>query len=297
MLWLLCTIALGVGAVLRRPPGAVLRPSAAHELRVMTWNLRNFPGDHNQTWMQAQIAAMKPDIVAFQEILDPAALSAMVPELEIVASHGGGRNRQHLALAYDPTRLALGGPTRDEETLTLGGRLRPAFVVPLQAHDGERFDVIVVHLKATAEGYATRRLQWDLLIGLLEKHRVPAIVLGDFNVAGGADEASPAEERDALDARMHHAEMVRLGSEHGCTAYWHGVRYDTWLEPSELDLLYVRASWLTNITRLPKSHAGAHCRTHRCRSFASSEAYPEESYTRGSDHCPMMASLPWPPSG
>jgi len=280
------------GVFRRLPPGhgcALPRD----ELRVMTWNLRNYPGDHDRVWMERQIAAMRPDVVAFQEVLDPSAVAPLVPGFEVVVSEGGGRNAQHLAVAYDPALLDPVEPAHDEIVISLGGEVRPAFVVPLRTREGRTFDLVAVHLKATAQGHPLRQEQWQRLHRVLLARPRPRIVLGDFNAAGGPG-ITPERERAAVDAILESAGMVRLPAEHGCTAYWHGRRYDAWLEPSELDLVYVSRDWIRHSDPLPSSRSGSHCKVHRCGPFRSSEAYPEASYMRASDHCPMLVALPWP---
>lgn len=294
LVYLLLACGIVWGVVRRQPAGG--RFGAERDaLRVMTWNLRNFPGDHDHAWMRRQIAAMGPDVVAFQEVLDPAAVRDLVPGFDLLVSQGGGRNAQHLAVAYDPALLRPAAPAHDENVMSLGGEVRPAFIAPLRTHEGRAFEIVVVHLKATARGYPIRQTQWQLLRQVLLTRDRPLVVLGDFNAAGGSD-IPPEHERAALDATLDAAGMVRLPAEHGCTAYWHGRRYDAWLEPSELDLIYVSRVWVQHLDPVPSSRSGSHCKVHHCGPFRSSEAYPEASYMRASDHCPMLVALPWPSS-
>lgn len=295
-----CLSFLGVAAVLawgydlRRPPG----PPIEDGIALVTWNVRNFPGGHDRRWMAVQLAALEPTVVALQEVLDPSTVSTLLPTgWSSVASTHGGRNGQHLVVAFDPARVQLRAAPHEDLGVALSPdplpALRPAWIVPFVLADGGEFDVVVVHLKATRHGLETRQEQWERLVAALEPRSVPTVVLGDFNVAGGLD-VSPGEELAKLEARLRAVDLVRLASVGGCSAYWQGVRYDAWYEPSELDLVFMDRAWVSKRDTRPTVVAGAQCQTHECKPLNSSEAYPDEGLSRGSDHCPMLVIVPSP---
>ena len=260
-------------------------------VRVATWNLRNFPGKGQDLGaLSSRIHDLDADILAVQEIKDNAALEQLLPDRGVILSRGGGRGHQRLGFVYDPRRVnPVGAPTEHTE-LTMGGRVRPALSQRFAVRGSEEtITAVSVHLKAMPKGAGLRRDQWLLLSTLASLLRDDTVlVLGDFNPVGG-DGDSPREELAALDAAMARAGLRRLESEDGCSAYWDGPRRDAWKEPSLLDLIYVRG---VPPGDLPEAAPGAHCTRHACESFRSTEAYPEPSFERLSDHCPVRTDLP-----
>ncbi len=151
--------------------------------------------------------------------------------------------------------------------------------------------VVTVHLKARPSGGGIRRTQWAHLaafVGRLQEDGDRVVVLGDFNVTGGTGPTDgPAAEADALARRLAHRGLapVEVGP---CTAYWQGVRYDDWLEPTRLDLAFVAGFG----TARPPAGVGAHCRRHNCTAFSSSRRAPDPAVQSMSDHCPVFVDLP-----
>lgn len=294
--WLMVLLAVAYGAadrhlLLWRGDGAVLRPPRAGALRVATWNLRNFPRDHDRAWMRAQLRKARPDVLALQEILDPTGLDDLLPGYEVHLSQHGGRNQQRLGIAFRPGRVRLREGLREHPALSLDGRVRPAVSARLEPRDGgPPFSIVVVHLKATPAGFTERIQQWEALRQLVAGLPDPRVlVLGDFN-ATGPPAGSPLLELGVLEARLHGVGLRRLPTLGGCTAYWGGVRFDAWVEPSELDLVFASEAWLgdADVAAVPLTH----CAAHACRAFRTTDAEPEQSYARASDHCPVVADLP-----
>ncbi len=271
-------------------------------LRVMTWNLENFsgdPGHHDLDRMVEVIDDLDPDLLALQEVKDPAALARLLPGWEILSSKGGGRGHQHVALAWRPDRLSLEeGPVEHGE-LTMGGRVRPALSAYFRSSSRSSLGsseldlwVTVVHLKAMPDGHALRTRQWPLLVQLTEAfaERDPdAIILGDFNTTG-LPGATTADEHAELDRVLGAAGLRRMPNPGGCSAYWDGRRRDAWKEPSEIDLIWVRGL-KRNLGVGAQVHSGTHCAAHRCENFRSTEAYPVADYESVSDHCPVILDL------
>lgn len=257
----------------------------------MTWNLRNFAGDpaqHDLKAMRELIETVRPHVIAFQEVASPSAVRMLVPRHTVFVSPHGGSHAQHVVIAIDNQQLHVAAQPREDRSLTMNGRVRPAWTISLANEQGFVFDVVAVHLKATPDGYSTRQVQWRRLVRLLRARPHDAVVLlGDFNVTGPRHGSAVDEQRE-LDATLSPLHLHRIPTVGKCSAYWQGVRYDEWLEPTLLDLIYVDAAW-----NRPLSMAKplAQCGTHRCQPFRSSDTYPDLLATRMSDHCPLIVDL------
>jgi endonuclease/exonuclease/phosphatase family metal-dependent hydrolase len=271
-------------------PVPVSIPDKGDRLRIVTWNVRNFPDESEASHLAERLERLDADVVAFQELRDPVAAAALVPRHALHVSRGGGRGGQHVALAFDDTVLErLAGPF-EHTSLTMDGRVRPALSMRLRHRDaGITFDVMVVHLKATPRGHTLRRAQWAHLRAIAETKgdEIPLVVLGDFNVTGPPGGSSELELA-ALDRHLGRVGLRRL--EAGpCTAYWEGARHDAWKEPSLLDLVWVRSArgW-----KDLRAHAWGPCARYACQPFRSTPAYPDSDLLRGSDHCPVSVDVP-----
>lgn len=277
-------------------PGDGAAPGkAADRLRIATWNLRNFPDDgQDLPRLRARLQELGADVIAVQEVRDPDALRALMPGWGLALSEAGGRGGQRLGFLYDSEAVELVGAPREHAALAMGGAVRPGFSGYLRARGGgPDFHVVVVHLKARAEGHALRRAQWDALAEILKdvgRGDDDLVLLGDFN-ATGPERGGPAEELAALDARFGAAGLRRVGNAAGCSVYWHGARRDAWHEPSLLDLVWIAG--LREADGSPvEARALLHCARHHCAAFRSTEAHPERDYVDLSDHCPVVVDLP-----
>jgi endonuclease/exonuclease/phosphatase family metal-dependent hydrolase len=283
----------------RCDPSAVPAPRD-DRLRIVDWNLHNFPGDHDLPRLRDQLDRLAPHVLALQEILDPAALVELRPGFRWHASAFGGRHGQHLAIGWDPAVVHVDAFV-EHDTLTMDGKVRPALSAYVRSlatspSSGPDFHLVVVHLKATRDGHDIRREQWPRLVQALAAHRAAApvdddlLVVGDFNVAGGPT-VSTDEELDALALALAPAGLEPWDTVGGCTAYWDGRRRDAWLEPSRLDLV-----WSAGLREVApgdrRTWPGTHCERHHCRSFSATEHHPDPDAHRISDHCPVVIDLP-----
>lgn len=297
----LVTCAVVSHATLVDPLAARCDPSAVpppreDRLRIVDWNLHNFPGDHDLPRLHARLDALAPHVLALQEILDPSALAELRPGFRWHASTLGGRNNQHLAIGWDPAVVTVDAFV-EHEALTMDGKVRPALSAHVRSRaGGPDLHLVVVHLKATRDGHDVRREQWPRLVDAIAAHRAAApadddlLVVGDFNVAGGS-EVSTADELDALALALAPAELALWDTVGGCTAYWDGRRRDAWLEPSRLDLVW--AAGLAEVAEGDRrTWPGTHCERHRCQAFAASEHHPDPDAHGLSDHCPVVIDLP-----
>jgi endonuclease/exonuclease/phosphatase family metal-dependent hydrolase len=275
-------------------PGDGVAPTKTTGLRVVTWNLHNFPEPtQDQQRLRDRLQGLGADVLAVQEVHDPAALQALLPGWKLAISEKGGRGHQRLGVAFDPIALEQVGPGREHAELAMRGHVRPGFSVYLRGHGGgPDFHVLVVHLKAMRDGYPLRVQQWSHLVELagdLLRRDADLVVLGDFNATGPAD-GSAADELAALEARLGPLGLRRVVGPESCSAYWDGTRRDAFKEPSLLDLV-----WVAGLTESQSAAAEArplhHCARYRCRPFRSTEAHPEPDYADLSDHCPVVVDL------
>lgn len=258
------------------------------ELVVLSWNLENFPGDHDVAKMAARVAAEEPDVIAVQEVLDPDALAPLAPQFEPRMSTRGGARGQRLGLLFDADTTSASALAQ-HALFEIGGRVRPA-VSSWVEHGDLDFHLVVVHLKATPSGLATRRLQWAALAELVLRLPLSGpgrgdrdiVVVGDFNTTG-AGEIDAHAEREALAAVLAIAGLRPVEPVGGCSAYWDGRRRDGWLEPSLLDLVFVGG--LDDFA--VESEALGACRRHGCRAVRSTAAHPDADIVGSSDHCPV----------
>lgn len=277
----------GLGSELVAPKG--------DQLRLVSWNLGNFPrDDQDLDRLRERLLALEPDVVAVQEIKDPQTLRDLMPEWELAISEQGGAGHQRVGFLYDPRTIELVGEPSEHREITMKGRVRPAFHAYLRRLPaGPDFHAVVVHLKARPDGLALRREQWPrlakVLAGFTREGDADLVVLGDFNTTGPKD-GSPDQELGELDAALSAASLRRLPNPAGCSAYWDGRRRDAWQEPSLLDLAWVGGLAESSAAAASVTVLGP-CARYGCDAFRSTDAYPDLDYERVSDHCPIVVDL------
>lgn len=255
-------------------------------IAVLDWNLENFPGDHDVDAMHDIVADADPTVFAVQEVLDHEALARLWPDAVWSISARGGVRHQRLGAG---TRDATIDRVREHDAFAVGGRVRPAMSMRVTTAD-RAFDLVVVHLKAKADGAPIRRLQWLALVDLVSQLLASEgggdlVVMGDFNTAGVAGVAT--DEREMLTSVLAGLGLRAIETPPGCTAYWDGARRDAWLEPSTLDLVFVAGFADASIS----ARAQGACAVHRCAPIRSSEDHPDPALHATSDHCPILLEI------
>lgn len=253
---------------------------------LLDWNLENFPGDHDVAAMHEVVDRAEPTVFAVQEVLDAEALASLWPDATWSISIGGGARGQRLGAGVRDGSIDT---FAEHAAFTLGGRVRPAASMRVHTH-GRSFDLVVVHLKAKADGAPLRRLQWLALVDLVARLRLASeggdiVVVGDFNTAGNHGAAH--DEREVLTAALAVLGLRAIDTPPGCTAYWDGVRRDAWLEPSTLDLVFVGGFDDATIS----ARALGACGIHRCAPIRSTDAQPDPALHATSDHCPLLLEI------
>ncbi len=284
-------------AWLRGPIAAALSPAAlpsasSEHLRIATWNLRRLGAADAHTDLErlhAELRRLDADLIALQEIVDAAPLARPFEGWSLRLSEAGGHGEQHLGFAWRPDRLRARGPLLVDAVSSMGGRYRPVVAQRFDSPAGPLL-AVTVHLKARPEGREIRRQQVARLRTWIQS-RLRAdetlILLGDFNLTGGAEARDAGAERREMIAQLAALNVKPVPNPLGCSAYWDGPQRDAWREPSELDLM-----WVPRALARSRVHPGAHCSRHSCQSFRSTPAYPDLDYRGISDHCPVVFDLP-----
>ena len=283
-------------------PGDGLAPAKTAGLRIVTWNLHNFPEpSQDQERLQGRLKGLGADVLAIQEIHDPAALQALLPGWQLALMTVAVMVLLPSARARSWTKVKIAKHLfehrydyrAEHAELGMRGHVRPGLSVYLRGQGGgPDFHVLVVHLKAKGEGHPLRVQQWRLLAEIardLLRRDPDLVILGDFNATGPAG-GSPGDELAALEGRLGPLGLRRLVGPDSCSAYWDGARRDAWHEPSLLDLVWV-AGLTESQSAAAQAHPLHHCARHRCQAFRSTGAHPEPDYADLSDHCPVVVDL------
>jgi endonuclease/exonuclease/phosphatase family metal-dependent hydrolase len=288
-------------------------PAGEGELRVASWNLRNFPLDErpqepdlgylrrtNICDLEAALGGLDADLLALQEVCDtrrlpPILRRACAPRpMRSVFSAGGGRHGQHLALAWDDSVLELvDGPFEITE-LVLAEGMRPGFAAGFRsrAGGGPELTVVTVHLESGRDSFGARRRQNRALADWLEARGAATgegsfVVLGDLNTAG-SPRGGLAGELQSLDAILGRVGLDRLEGV-GCSQYWEGGGgRDGVQQPSLLDHVFLGGPALTAAG--PVS-AWLHCQRLGCRELVSRPGQEDGTFWDVSDHCPLTFEI------
>lgn len=264
-------------------------------IRVVSWNLRNFSGaqtptskhapGHDLTRLAGHFSAFDADVFCLQEVLRPAALRPLLPGYTLEASETGGAHGQRLVIARRASIAAE--PAFTDPSTALNPGLRPALVQSVEL-GGQRWSVVVVHLKATPAGYDIRQVQRRALLAMLEDLPRPRLVVGDFNTTGSRG-GVPASEITSMSEGFSTVGLHRVVPTLPCTAYWEGARFDRFAEASVLD--HVFAEWAAPAAPAVQVAPGLQCARNGCKALTSTPAYPDLDLERVSDHCPLVIDV------
>lgn len=262
---------------------------------MVSWNLRNFSGastptsrhapGHDLARLADHFAAFDADVFCLQEVLNPAALGPLLPGYTLEASATGGAHGQRLVIARRANLRAE--PPFTDPCTALNPGLRPTLVQSLLL-GGQRWSIVVVHLKATPAGHPIRQAQRRPLVQMLEGLPRPRLVVGDFNTTG-ARGGSPASEITSVCDEFAAVGLHRVRPSLPCTAYWEGSRFDRFSEPSVLDHVFAEraAPGAPAVQVAP----GLQCSRSECEPITSTPAYPDLDLERVSDHCPLIIDV------
>ncbi|MCU0234443.1 MAG: endonuclease/exonuclease/phosphatase family protein [Thermoanaerobaculales bacterium] len=288
-------------------------PAARDELRVASWNLRNFPLDErpqepdlgylrrtNICDLETALGGLDADLLALQEVCDtrrlpPILRRACAPRpMRAVFSAAGGRFGQHLALAWDDSVLELVDGPFELTELVLAEGMRPGLAAGFRSRAGGGLEltVVTVHLESGRDGFGARRRQNRALADWLEARGAARgessfVVLGDLNTAG-SPRGGVAGELQSLDAILGRAGLDRLAGA-GCSQYWEGGGgRDGVQQPSLLDHVLLGGPALAAAG--PVS-AWLHCARAGCAELVSRPGQEDGTFWDVSDHCPLTFEI------
>jgi endonuclease/exonuclease/phosphatase family metal-dependent hydrolase len=272
--------------------------TATAPLKIATFNIERFGADEKHTDLRrltALVAEISPDVLAVQEIEDPARFSRFVERLggdgrhyRLALSECGGGAGMRVGFVYDADRVRLDGVAeypeldpRREGACTRGER--PGLVGRFGFGD-QRFALVAVHLMAYAdEEFAMkRRNQWRRAFELTDGLRAagwPVAILGDTNSTGWLNDRHGERTFIRDEARRHNLRVITDNLE--CSEYF--VK-DERLQPSMLDHVVASADFPARRA----ATVNGFCARLECRGVAVRDA--PSDFWQVSDHCPVSVS-------
>jgi endonuclease/exonuclease/phosphatase family metal-dependent hydrolase len=291
------------------------QPSGAGSLRIASWNVRNFPLDErpeeddlgysrrtNICDFEAAFGGLDADLYGLQEVNDIRRFRPILRRacgersMDVRYSSSGGRHGQHLAIAWDNTKLELVGEPMEVRELVFEPGMRPAFAGYFRSlrTGGVDFTLVVVHLESGPGNFADRRRQNRALASWIEA-RVEGvgdpdvIALGDFNTVGSPRGGLEGELQSA-DAILGRAGLERLHNPLGCTSYWEGGgERDGVHQPSLLDHVFVGGIVMGAVTA--PLETWLHCARWQCSELISRIGEEDGTFWDVSDHCPLTFEI------
>jgi endonuclease/exonuclease/phosphatase family metal-dependent hydrolase len=248
----------------------------APAVRVATFNIEDFPKDRRQIeGAFAELGKLDVDVVAVQEIVDPALFAAEAANRlggawQFVAESTAPNTTHpthHLGVLFDRRTWTLVNTMVHDET-RLGSTHKPTLEVRLRpTGGGEIIRFLVVHLKAGGENADIRAQQHLALAKIVSYRSERTIMLGDFNATGDVD-------RTGIAALARRTSLVWASQDLECSAFW---SRDDGCFRSRLDHVL---TWQA----AARVEVGGGCATHGCEWEASCPTYAKDV----SDHCPVI---------
>ena len=284
-------------------------------LRIASWNVRNFPLDErpqeddlgysrrtNICDFETAFGGLEADLYGLQEVNDIRRFQPILRRacgersMDVRYSSIGGRHGQHLAIAWDNSKLELVGQPIEVDKLVLELGMRPAFAGYFRSlrAGGVDFTVVVVHLESGPQNFADRRRQNRELASWIETRieetgDPDVIVLGDFNTTG-SPRGGLEGELQSVDAILGDVGLERLHNPLGCTSYWEGGgQRDGVQVPSLLDHVFVGGFGVDAVST--PLEAWLHCARWQCEDLVSRSGEEDGTFWDVSDHCPLTFEI------
>lgn len=323
------TSSTGESEIGTRPPKA-WTPSAKKtgNLRIATYNIRNFPKDvmgdpdggadagavaeepettslarsQKETDLALAVEILDKldfDVLAVQEINDPAAFEALLGRLGAKNGHRyearfstDWPHVQHTGIVVRADRARIEAPKIHADVATRP-TMRAGFSARIVStkEGGADFGLLVLHLASgDSAGRAKLRAEQASFAAKAVAERKAEMGDDDFIVVGDFNTALQDEEMPSFDTVMAGAEsgLARQKNDSACTTYYTKGK-DPLLQPSWIDHVYA-SSLAERDTSVPIT-AGAHCAERSCQPFESSGPESGTSYWGVSDHCPVYFEI------
>ncbi|MBX3190961.1 MAG: hypothetical protein KF819_28455 [Labilithrix sp.] len=313
-----------------RPPRQWDPPKTkAGNLRVATFNIRNFPKDTmsdsdagadggaapdrdtrpaplvrklsetDEAMLVDILAKLDFDVLAVQEINDTRRFDDVLTRL---GERTGRRYQsvynlawdhpQHLGIVARADRVRIESPRVHADIAT-----RPTMRAGLSARivstkaGGADFGLLVLHL-ASGDTGGRARLRAEQASFAAKAVAARQVESGDadFVVVGDMNTARP-DELSGFDGAMAESDsgLDRASRDLACSTYYTKGPTNPMLEPSLIDHVFV-ASLAERDESVPMA-VGTHCHERSCASFESDSAEHGTSYWSVSDHCPVYFEL------
>lgn len=290
-------------------------PPPKSSLRIASWNVRNFPLDErpqdrdlgysrrtNICDFETVLGGLDADLLGLQEVTDIRRFQPILRRacgertMEVRYSSGGGRFGQHLAFAWDGSKLELVGQPIEITEVVFEPGMRPAFAGYFRSRrsSGLDFSLVVVHLESGSRNFGDRRRQNREIASWVERRieetgDPDVIVLGDFNTSG-SPRGGVEGELQSVDAILGRAGLVRLPNALGCSSYWEGSGgRDGTQEASLLDHVFIGGIGLDAVAR--SLEAWLHCARWQCDDLISRPGEEDGTFWDVSDHCPLTFEI------
>lgn len=290
-------------------------PRGDTDLRVATWNVRNFPLDErppehdlgfsrrtNICDFEIALGGLDADLMGLQEVNDIRRFQPILKRacgersMEVRYSAEGGRHGQHLAVAWDNDVLEMVGSPIEVSELVVESGARPAFGGYFRSlrRGGVDFTFLTVHLESGPSNFSDRRRQNRALASWIER-RVSetgdpdVIVVGDFNTTG-TPRGGIEGELQSVDAILGRVGLERFANPLGCTSYWEGEGdRDGVHQPSMLDHVLLAGFGPETMTR--PLEVWLHCARWQCEELVSRAGEEDGTFFDVSDHCPLTFEI------
>lgn len=313
-----------------RPPKA-WTPSAKKtgNLRIATYNIRNFPKDvmgapdggadagavaeeepaptslvrtQKETDLALAVEILDKldfDVLAVQEINDPAAFEDLLGRL---GNKNGHRYEakfstdwphvQHTGIVVRADRARIEAPKIHADVATRP-TMRAGFSARIVStkEGGADFGLLVLHLASgDSAGRAKLRAEQASFAAKAVAERKGEMADDDFIVVGDFNTALQEKEMPNFDTVMAGAESgLARQKNDSACTTYYTKGKDPLLQPSWIDHVYV-SSLAERDTSVPIT-AGAHCAERSCQPFESSGPESGTSYWGVSDHCPVYFEI------
>lgn len=267
---------------------------------VTSYNIRNFDKNYGNATDVVElgkiIKSFKSEVMGFVEVVNLDAFKTLVkknlPGYKIQHSTCGGGGKQKLALAFDPKVFSFVSMEEDLrfsnlEQPTYCGGLRPVLLVTLQHKKDKKLYVFALaHLKAGGgnDAMETRWEQYEKLEKLVASYENQQFILmGDLNTTG-----YNIKDKDYVHFQsfLNSSDMTTMSEDLGCTSYWEGTERNGHHQPSILDHIVIRDSFVKSVEKV---NLGSHCAAMDCRPSIPWEL--GRSYEAVSDHCPVQVTF------